>query len=165
MLNTSLMKRVWVLQHLTLVLSALALFATPALADQAVPQSRAQIELTFAPLVKQAAPAVVNVYTKTVVKRQAMPFFDDPFFQQFFGGQLGGQSQDRIQNSLGSGVIVRPDGLIVTNNHVIADAQEIRVVLSDGREFPAKVVAADEKFDLGLLQIDTKGQKLPTLAL
>jgi serine protease Do len=165
MLNMSLMKRVRVLQHLTLVLSALALFATPALADQAVPQSRAQIELTFAPLVKQAAPAVVNVYTKTVVKRQAMPFFDDPFFQQFFGGQLGGQSQDRIQNSLGSGVIVRPDGLIVTNNHVIADAQEIRVVLSDGREFPAKVVAADEKFDLGLLQIDTKGQKLPTLAL
>jgi serine protease Do len=134
-------------------------------ADETVPNSRAQIELTFAPLVKQAAPAVVNVYTKTVVKRQAMPFFDDPFFQQFFGGQLGGQSQDRIQNSLGSGVIVRPDGLIVTNNHVIADAQEIRVVLSDGREFPAKVVAADEKLDLGLLQIDTKGQKLPTLSL
>jgi serine protease Do len=99
-----------------------------------------------------------------VVKRQAMPFFDDPFFQQFFGGQFG-QPQERIQNSLGSGVIVRPDGLIVTNNHVIAGAQEIRVVLSDGREFPAKVVSADEKFDLGLLKIDTKGQKLPVLEL
>jgi Do/DeqQ family serine protease len=150
-------------------LLAIVLFAASSLgvafADEVVPQSRSQIELTFAPLVKQAAPAVVNVYTKTVVKRQAMPFFDDPFFQQFFGGQLGGQPQDRIQNSLGSGVVVRPDGLIVTNNHVIADAQEIRVVLSDGREFPAKIIAADEKFDLALLQIDTKGQKLPTLEL
>jgi serine protease Do len=165
MIGLSSIERVWVLQRLSLVLSVFAFFATPALADEMVPQSRSQIELTFAPLVKQAAPAVVNVYTKTVVKRQAMPFFDDPFFQQFFGGQLGGQTQDRIQNSLGSGVVVRPDGLIVTNNHVIADAQEIRVVLSDGREFPAKVISADEKFDLALLKIDTKGQKLPTLAL
>jgi serine protease Do len=146
------------------LICAAALFAAPAFADQVVPQSRAQVELTFAPLVKQAAPAVVNVYTKTVVKRAATPFFDDPFFQQFFGGQAG-QPQDRIQNSLGSGVIVRSDGLIVTNNHVIADAQEIRVVLSDGREFPAKVVAADEKLDLGLLKIDTKAQKLPVLEL
>jgi serine protease Do len=140
-------------------------FAAPAFADAVVPQSRSQIELTFAPLVKQAAPAVVNVYAKTVVKRQAQPFFDDPFFQQFFGGQAGGQSQDRIQNSLGSGVVVRPDGLIVTNNHVIADAQEVRVVLSDGREFPAKVISADEKFDLALLKVETKGQKLPVLEL
>jgi len=153
------------LQRLLAVILIAASSVGMASADEVVPQSRSQIELTFAPLVKQAAPAVVNVYTKTVVKRQAMPFFDDPFFQQFFGGQLGGQPQDRIQNSLGSGVVVRPDGLIVTNNHVIADAQEIRVVLSDGREFPAKVISADEKFDLALLQIDTKGQKLPTLAL
>jgi serine protease Do len=144
---------------------AATLFTAPALADAVVPQSRSQIELTFAPLVKQAAPAVVNVYAKTVVKRQAQPFFDDPFFQQFFGGQSGGQSQDRIQNSLGSGVVVRADGLIVTNNHVIADAQEVRVVLSDGREFPAKVISADEKFDLALLKVETKGQKLPVLEL
>jgi serine protease Do len=93
MIGLSSIERVWVLQRLSLVLSVFAFFATPALADEMVPQSRSQIELTFAPLVKQAAPAVVNVYTKTVVKRQAMPFFDDPFFQQFFGGQLGGQTR------------------------------------------------------------------------
>src|SRR5215510_5294012 len=86
--------------------------AAPALAQETVPQTKTQIELTFAPLVKKAAPAVVNVFTRTVVKeRPASPFFDDPFFQQFFGGS--GQPKERVQNSLGSGVIVRPDGLIV----------------------------------------------------
>jgi serine protease Do len=143
---------------------ALSLFlAAPALAEEAVPQSKTQIELTFAPLVKKAAPAVVNIFTRTVVKERPLsPFFDDPFFQQFFGEQT---PRERVQNSLGSGVIVRPDGLIVTNNHVIAKADEIRVVLADGREFPAEVIAADEKFDIGILKIDTKGEALPTLAL
>ena len=143
---------------------ALALSLTaPALAQEQVPQTKTQIELTFAPLVKKAAPAVVNIFTRTVVKERSMsPFFDDPFFQQFFGQQ---QPRERVQNSLGSGVIVRPDGLVVTNNHVIAKADEIRVVLSDGREFPAEVIAADEKFDIGILKIDTKGEALPTLEL
>jgi serine protease Do len=149
------------------LLATLALsiaLATPALAQEQVPQSKTQIELTFAPLVKKAAPAVVNVFTRTVVKERSLsPFFDDPFFQQFFGG--GNQPKERVQNSLGSGVIVRPDGLVVTNNHVIAKADEIRVVLSDGREFPAEVIAADEKFDIGILKIDTKGEALPTLSL
>jgi serine protease Do len=151
------------------ILASLALLfslATPAFAQDAVPQTKEQIQLTFSPLVKMAAPAVVNIYTKTVVKQRPMsPFFDDPFFQQFFGDQLGGMPKERIQNSLGSGVIVRPDGLIVTNNHVIANADEVRVILNDGREFPAKVVAADEKFDLAMLRIDTKGERLPILPL
>jgi len=150
------------LRLLPILAFALSL-AAPALAQDVVPESKTQIELTFAPLVKKAAPAVVNVFTRTVVKERPMsPFFDDPFFQQFFGGN---QPKERVQNSLGSGVIVRPDGLIVTNNHVIAKADEIRVVLSDGREFPAKVIAADEKFDIGILKIETKGEALPTLAL
>jgi Do/DeqQ family serine protease len=137
--------------------------ATPAFAQEAVPQTKTEIELTFAPLVKKAAPAVVNIFTRTVVKERPMsPFFDDPFFQQFFGQQA---PRERVQNSLGSGVIVRPDGIIVTNNHVIAKADEIRVVLSDGREFPAQVVSSDEKFDIGILKIDTKGEVLPTLEL
>src|SRR5690348_14009621 len=145
------------------ILAFVLSLAAPALAQDVVPESKAQIELTFAPLVKKAAPAVVNVFTRTVVKERALsPFFDDPFFQQFFGEQT---PRERVQNSLGSGVIVRPDGLIITNNHVIAKADEIRVVLSDGREFPAQVIAADEKFDIGILKIDTKGEVLPTLEL
>jgi len=145
------------------LLLCVACLAKPAFAQDVVPQTKTQIELTFAPLVKKAAPAVVNVFTRTVVKeRPASPFFDDPFFQQFFGG---GQPRERVQNSLGSGVLVRPDGLIVTNNHVIAKADEIRVVLSDGREFPAQVISSDEKFDIGILKIDTKGEALPTLEL
>ncbi len=139
---------------------------TPAPAQEAVPQSEAQIKLTFAPLVRQVAPAVVNIYTKKVVKDRASPFFDDPFFQQFFGDQFNlGKPRERIQNSLGSGVIVRADGLVVTNNHVIDGADQVRVVLNDNREFEAKIVAAEDKLDLALLQLDTKGEKLPVLKL
>ena len=135
-------------------------------AQEAVPQSEAQINLTFAPLVRQVAPAVVNIYTKKVVKDRASPFFDDPFFQQFFGDQFNqGKPRERIQNSLGSGVIVRADGLVVTNNHVIDGADQVRVVLNDNREFEAKVVAAEDKLDLALLKLDTKGEQLPVLKL
>ncbi len=142
-----------------------AFIAVPALAEDAVPTSPQQINLTFAPVVKMVAPAVVNIYTKKVVKQQALsPFFDDPFFKQFFGDQFNfGRSRERIQNALGSGVIVQPDGLVVTNNHVIDGADEIRVVLNDGREFPAKVVSQEEQLDVALVRIDTKGAKLPTL--
>ena len=142
-----------------------ALIAVPALAQDTVPTSTQQINLTFAPVVKMVAPAVVNIYTKKVVKQQALsPFFDDPFFKQFFGDQFNfGRSRERIQNALGSGVIVQPDGLVVTNNHVIDGADEIRVVLNDGREFPAKVVSQEEQLDVALVRIDTKGAKLPTL--
>ncbi|WP_374379015.1 Do family serine endopeptidase [Dongia sp.] len=146
----------------------LSLLVAPAVAQETVPTSQGQIDLTFAPLVKAAAPAVVNIYTRTVVKERqvASPFFDDPFFRQFFGDQFkSGQPKERVQGSLGSGVILRPDGLIVTNNHVINGADQIRVVLNDKREFPAKVVAAEERLDLALLRVDTKGAVLPTLSL
>src|SRR5271154_6038080 len=81
---------------------------------QAAPQSREQIQLSFAPIVKQVAPAVVNIYTRKVVHSVASPFMNDPFFRQFFGGRLG-IPQDRVQRSLGSGVIVKADGVVVTN--------------------------------------------------
>jgi Do/DeqQ family serine protease len=117
-------------------------------------------------LVKLGAPAVVNIYTKKVIKDRASPFFDDPFFQQFFGDQFNlGKPRERIQNSLGSGVIVRDDGLVVTNNHVIDGADQIRIVLNDNREFEAKVVAAEDKLDLALLKLYAKGEKLPVLKL
>jgi serine protease Do len=155
--------RLWISRIGLIVVAALV--ATPAVAQDAVPTSPQQITLTFAPVVKKVAPAVVNIYTKTVVRQQALsPFFDDPFFKQFFGDDFNfGRSRERIQNALGSGVIVNPDGLVVTNNHVINGADEIRVVLNDGREYPGKVVSQDEQLDLALVRIDTKGAKLPTL--
>jgi Do/DeqQ family serine protease len=156
--------RFWI-ARIGLIVAA-ALWAAPVMAQDTVPTSPQQITLTFAPVVKMVAPAVVNIYTKKVVKQQALsPFFDDPFFKQFFGDDFSfGRSRERIQNALGSGVIVQPDGLVVTNNHVINGADEIRVVLNDGREFPGKVVSQDEQLDLALVRFDTKGAKLPTLA-
>jgi Do/DeqQ family serine protease len=134
---------------------------------QSVPTSQAEIAYSFAPVVKQAAPAVVNVYTRRVVQSQGVsPFMNDPFFQQFFGQDFGfGVPRERVQSSLGSGVVLGADGLIVTNNHVIEDSDQITVVLNDRREFPARVVFADERVDLALLRIDTHGAKLPTLTL
>src|SRR5690348_14153858 len=107
----------------------------------AVPQSMGQVQLTFAPVVRRVAPAVVNVYARSVVQQQANPMFSDPLFQRFFG--VSPEMRQRVQQSLGSGVIVRGDGLILTNNHVVADGQEIVVALNDKREFKAKVVQAD----------------------
>ena len=139
-------------------------------AETRVPASREEIHLSFAPLVKRAAPAVVNIYTTKVVRqRQFAPLFDDPFFRRFFGDRFGlerGQPQSkRIQNSLGSGVIVDPTGLIVTNHHVIEGADEIKVVLTDRREFAARVFGVDEKTDLAVLRVDAEGVDLPYLPL
>src|SRR5690349_15290369 len=150
---------------LMLLAGLLAFAGGPAFA-QTVPTSRTELTYSFAPIVKQAAPAVVNIYTRRVVQAQASPFMNDPFFQQFFGPDFNfGVPQERVQNSLGSGVILRPDGLIVTNNHVIKDSDQITVVLNDKREFPAKVLLADERIDLALLKIDVGSAKLTTLQL
>ena len=147
------------------ILCAAALQAVAA--PKRVPQSRGEIQLSFAPLVKRAAPAVVNIYTKRVVRtRQVSPFFNDPFFRRFFGDSFSfGQPRERIQRSLGSGVIVRPDGLVVTNHHVIEKADEITVVLADRREFDASVVGTDERTDLAVLRIDPGAETLPSLAM
>lgn len=128
----------------------------------AVPQSMGQVQLTFAPVVRRVAPAVVNVYARAVVQQQMNPFFADPMFQRFFG--VTPEMRQRVQQSLGSGVIVRTDGLILTNNHVIAGGQEIVVALADKREFKARVVQADPRLDLALLKVDTHGEQLPTIA-
>lgn len=151
------------------VFIACALMLVPAgsaWAQDQVPQSRPQMMLSFAPLVKKTSPAVVNIYTKRVVRQAVSPLFSDPFFSQFFGLQgFGGAQQQRVENALGSGVIVSPDGTIATNTHVIKGADEITVVMSDGREYPAKKVLVDAKTDLAVLRIDTHGKKLPYLTL
>jgi serine protease Do len=145
---------------LKLALAAFALFSVHAAAAALVPQSMPQVQLTFAPVVKRVAPAVVNVYSQSVVQTPVSPIFSDPFFQRFFGATP--EMRQRVQQSLGSGVIVRPDGVIVTNNHVIQGGQNIVVALADRREFKAKVMLADARTDLAVLKIDTKGERLPT---
>ncbi|MBT6826579.1 MAG: trypsin-like serine protease, partial [Rhodospirillales bacterium] len=151
---------------LVLMLAGLILWGNSAWAQ--VPETQEQITLSYAPLVKQTAPAVVNIYTKTVVQERARnKLFSDPFFKQFFGDSLGlqlGEPKAKVKNSLGSGVIIDPDGTIVTNNHVIEGADQIRIVLPDRREFDATVVGADERTDLAVLHIETNGTPLPFIA-
>ncbi|WP_370674604.1 DegQ family serine endoprotease [Pleomorphomonas sp. PLEO] len=136
-------------------------------ADRALPTSEAQVKLSFAPVAKVAGPAVVNVYSTKTVKVASSPLMDDPFFRQFFGGDIpgiGGQ-RERHQQSLGSGVIVDPSGLIVTNNHVIEDGDDVKVALADRREFECDVVLKDEQLDLAVLKIRNPKGELPTLPL
>ena len=123
-----------------------------------VPASVVGMKTSFAPVVRTVAPAVVNVYAKSVVRQQV-----DPFWQMFGGGP--GMTRNQVQQSLGSGVIVRKDGIIVTNNHVIDGGTSFMVVLNDRREYPAKVLLADPRTDLAVLQIDTKGENFPTIDL
>ncbi|HEX5079619.1 MAG TPA: Do family serine endopeptidase [Geminicoccaceae bacterium] len=132
---------------------------------QQVPQSRAQINLSFAPVVRESAPAVVNIYTTKQGGRSPLDsLFADPFFDLFFRGQ---RQAPRVppEQALGSGVIVREDGLIVTNHHVIEDAEQIMVVLSDRREYRAEVLGDDETADLALLRIQAGDQPLPVLPM
>jgi S1-C subfamily serine protease len=143
----------------------LALLVSPALAQSAqkiVPQSPAEVHLSFAPVVKKAQPAVVNVYASRVEQRQQNPLFDDPIFRRFFGGQ---GDNARTAQSLGSGVIVDPSGLIVTNHHVIEGMTDVKVALSDHREFEAEIVLRDPRTDLAVLKIKGAGEAFPMLEL
>ena len=125
-------------------------------AGRVVPASAVAMKQSFAAVVKHAAPAVVNISSKRVVRQQ------DPFWQMFGMGA----PRNRVEGSLGSGVIVRADGVIVTNNHVIEGGADITVSLSDRREFKAKVLLADTRADLAILKIDVPaGEKLPVMAI
>ena len=148
---------------LAAILALLAL-CVPAAAQRAVPESAVAMKQSFAPVVKRAAPAVVNVYVRHRVEQMVSPFFDDPFFGRLFGERFG-IPRERIQNSLGSGVLVSPEGVVVTNNHVIQGSgdTEITVALTDGREFPAKVILKDEQTDLAVLRLDAGGVQFSSI--
>jgi Do/DeqQ family serine protease len=140
----------------------LALLSAP-LSAQQVPQSAAEMQLSFVPVVKQATPAVVNIYAKVVREVQRTPLQSDPFFERFFRGPSVDR-KPRVQNSLGSGVILSADGIVVSNYHVVGMATDIRIVLNDRREFTARVLLGDKDSDLAILKIDAPGE-LPFLDL
>ena len=164
------MKPAMLLRSLFAAAACMVAMAGSAVAlEKQTPVSREQTQLSFAPLVKKTAPAVVNIYTRKVVRsRQFSPLFNDPFFRRFFGDGFGldsGPSRERVQNSLGSGVIVRPDGLVVTNHHVIKGSDQITVVLADRRELDAVIIGTDERTDLAVLRVDVNGGQLPFLEM
>lgn len=132
-------------------------------AERTVPQSEAALRYSFSPIVKRVSPAVVNVYASRVVEQRASPFMDDPFFRRFFGGEMNNAPRKRVQQSLGSGVIVDPSGIVVTNYHVIANADEVKVALSDKRELEAEVVLKDERMDLAVLRLKGGDGKYPVV--
>ncbi|MRU16218.1 PDZ domain-containing protein [Roseovarius sp. A21] len=136
--------------------------SSPAWAETRVPGSQAEISMGFTPVVKRAAPAVVNIYARRIVNVRSSPFAGDPFFQNLFNNF--GVPQQRVQNSLGSGVILSEDGIVVSNYHVVGEATDIRVVLKDRREFEAKVLLSDEESDLAILRMQD-APSLPALEL
>ena len=121
--------------------------------------------VSYSSAVKAAAPAVVNINTEKVVTVRSHPFFSDPVFKQLFGNVLidGSKGRKRVENSLGSGVIINPDGYVLTNNHVIQGADAIQVSLKDGRSSSAKVIGTDPETDIALLKIDL--DQLPVITI
>ena len=137
-----------------------SLLAAPAVAqDRVVPQSPAQLRFSYAPIVQRVQPAVVNVYAAKAAPRN--PMLDDPLFRRFFG--VPGNQPEQMQRSLGSGVMVDASGLVVTNNHVIEGADQVKVSLSDKREFEAEIVLKDSRTDLAILRLKDVKEKFPTL--
>ncbi|MEM8774710.1 MAG: Do family serine endopeptidase [Pseudomonadota bacterium] len=140
----------------------IAAIGTIAVSETRVPESQAEISIGFVPVVQKAAPAVVNIYARRVVNGQASLFRNDPFFRDFF--RNFGSTRPRVQNSLGSGVILSDDGIVVSNFHVVGGATDIRVVLNDQREFSAKLLLSDQESDLAILKLED-AEAMPALTL
>ena len=139
---------------------ALMMLAPAQAQERRLPASQNELRLSYAPIVQRVTPAVVNVYTAKVVQNRN-PLLDDPIFRRFFG--VPGQQPEQMQRSLGSGVMVDPSGLVVTNNHVIEGADQVKVSLSDKREFEAEIVLKDTRSDLAVLRLKNTKEKFPTL--
>ncbi len=146
---------------IAVLLAAFALSAAAA-QERRVPTAN-ELRLSYAPVVQHVAPAVVNVYAAKVIQSRN-PLFDDPIFRQFFG-LPGGAERQQVQRSLGSGVIVDPSGLVVTNVHVIEGADEVKVALADKREFEAAIVLKDTHSDLAVLRLKDSRERFPSLEM
>ncbi|MGL5168593.1 MAG: DegQ family serine endoprotease [Afipia sp.] len=144
---------------IALTLSSVLATTAPA-QDRVVPASPNQLKLSYAPIVQRVQPAVVNVYAAKMVQNRN-PLLDDPMFRRFFG--VPGNQPEQMQRSLGSGVMVDSSGLVVTNNHVIEGADQVKVSLSDKREFEAEIVLKDSRTDLAVLRLKDVKEKFPTL--
>lgn len=143
--------------------AALPSSAAGTTAQTAAPRTDLELRASYAPIVRSAAPAVVNVFAERTVRTRTRSVFDDPFFRDFFGDRgMRGRTRERVQSSLGSGVIVDPSGVIVTNDHVVGGASTVRVQLADRREFEAEVLLADPQTDLAVLKVEAEG--LPALS-
>lgn len=134
------------------LLTAFALMPLLARAQTLVPENRSEITLSFAPVVQKSAPAVVNIYATRLVAGRPSPFADDPFFSDFF--RMFDQTRPREQSSLGSGVIVAPNGIVVSNHHVVGNATDIRAVLSDRREYQGRILLSDPVADIAIIQLE-----------
>lgn len=146
-----------------LLFALILTFGTSVVASEMrVPQSQAEISMGFVPVVKDSAPAVVNIYAKRIVNVRSSPFRNDPFFEDMF--RNFGSKRQRVQNSLGSGVILSQDGIVVSNYHVVGMATDIRVVLNDRREYSARVLLSDQESDLAILKLDDASD-MPALTL
>ena len=152
---------------LSRTLALLVMLALPAAAEDTriVPPIGSGLVYSFAPLVEKTAPAVVNIYTRKSVRSWpvAQSLDGSAYWRLFRDALLFGYGRERIENSLGSGVIVAPEGVIVTNYHVVENAEDVAVALSDGRVFAAAAVLLDQRADIAVLRIDTGGARLPFL--
>ncbi|MDP6222999.1 MAG: Do family serine endopeptidase [Candidatus Micropelagos thuwalensis] len=151
--------------NFTFLFVSVFILTNMASAEPRIPESLKDVQLSFAPVVEQAAPAVVNVYATRRVKARRPSLFNDRFFEEFFGRSFGDNfgQRERLENSLGSGVIVSTEGIVVTNNHVISGAEAFKVVLSDRREYSAELLLDDAGTDLAVLKILDAEELFPAL--
>ncbi len=135
------------------------------LSAERVPEDRLEIELSFAGAVRKALPSVVSIYARRVVRERLGVFDSNPFFREFFGNIFPESTRRRMQNSLGSGILARPEGIVITADHVIRGAEEVRVVLADRREYSAAILLSDSVSDLAVLQLEDVQEDLPALEM